>query len=49
MVIESLTYPSPGWMTGTDVIKIAELLGLDPRISPKFLRAGIGWGLPFLF
>jgi len=30
--------------TGADVIKVAEGMGLDDRIGPKFLRAGIGWG-----
>jgi UDPglucose 6-dehydrogenase len=30
--------------TGADVLKVAEGMGLDDRIGPKFLRAGIGWG-----
>jgi UDPglucose 6-dehydrogenase len=30
--------------TGADVLKVAEGMGLDSRIGPKFLRAGIGWG-----
>jgi UDPglucose 6-dehydrogenase len=30
--------------TGADVLKVAEGMGLDNRIGPKFLRAGIGWG-----
>jgi len=29
---------------GADVTKVAEGMGLDDRIGPKFLRAGIGWG-----
>jgi UDPglucose 6-dehydrogenase len=29
---------------GADVIQVAEGMGLDDRIGPKFLRAGIGWG-----
>jgi UDPglucose 6-dehydrogenase len=29
---------------GADVTKVAEGMGLDERIGPKFLRAGIGWG-----
>jgi UDPglucose 6-dehydrogenase len=29
---------------GADVTRVAEGLGLDPRISPAFLRAGIGFG-----
>jgi UDPglucose 6-dehydrogenase len=29
---------------GADVVKVAEGMGLDDRIGPKFLRAGIGWG-----
>lgn len=28
----------------TDVKTIAKALGLDTRINPKFLRAGLGWG-----
>jgi UDPglucose 6-dehydrogenase len=31
-------------MVGTDVTKVAEAIGLDPRIGAKFLRAGAGWG-----
>jgi UDPglucose 6-dehydrogenase len=30
--------------TGADVVKVAEGIGLDNRIGPKFLRAGLGWG-----
>jgi UDPglucose 6-dehydrogenase len=30
--------------TGADVLKVAEGMGLDNRIGPKFLRPGIGWG-----
>jgi len=30
--------------TGADVAKVSHAVGLDPRISPHFLRAGIGWG-----
>jgi UDPglucose 6-dehydrogenase len=29
---------------GADVVKVAEGMGFDERIGPKFLRAGIGWG-----
>ena len=29
---------------GADVVTVAEGMGLDERIGPKFLRAGIGWG-----
>ena len=29
---------------GADVDEIAQGIGLDDRIGPKFLRAGIGWG-----
>lgn len=29
---------------GIDVYEVAKGLGMDSRISPKFLRAGIGWG-----
>jgi UDPglucose 6-dehydrogenase len=29
---------------GADVIEVARGMGLDERIGPKFLRAGIGWG-----
>ncbi len=29
---------------GADVIKVAEGMGLDKRIGPKFLNAGIGYG-----
>jgi UDPglucose 6-dehydrogenase len=31
-------------VTGADVVKVAEGIGLDNRIGPKFLRAGIGYG-----
>ncbi len=30
--------------TGADVIEVARGMGLDDRIGPKFLRAGIGFG-----
>jgi UDPglucose 6-dehydrogenase len=30
--------------TGADVIEVARGMGLDARIGPKFLQAGIGWG-----
>jgi UDPglucose 6-dehydrogenase len=30
--------------TGADVIKVAEAVGLDRRLGPHFLRAGIGYG-----
>lgn len=30
--------------TGADVTKLAEAIGYDDRIGPKFLRAGIGFG-----
>ncbi len=30
--------------TGADVVKVAEGIGLDRRIGPGFLRAGIGYG-----
>jgi UDPglucose 6-dehydrogenase len=30
--------------TGADVVKVAEGIGLDRRIGPSFLRAGIGFG-----
>lgn len=29
---------------GTDVVKIAHAIGLDPRIGAEFLKAGAGWG-----
>ena len=29
---------------GADVATVAEGMGLDDRIGPKFLKAGIGWG-----
>lgn len=29
---------------GADVEVVAEALGMDDRISPRFLRAGLGWG-----
>jgi len=31
-------------IAGVDVVKIAYAMGLDPRISPRFLDAGAGWG-----
>ncbi len=30
--------------TGADVVRVAEGVGLDHRLGPHFLRAGIGWG-----
>jgi UDPglucose 6-dehydrogenase len=30
--------------TGADVTEVARGMGLDERIGPKFLKAGIGWG-----
>jgi UDPglucose 6-dehydrogenase len=30
--------------TGADVVKVADGVGLDHRLGPHFLRAGIGWG-----
>jgi UDPglucose 6-dehydrogenase len=30
--------------TGADVVKVAEGIGLDHRLGPHFLRAGLGWG-----
>jgi UDPglucose 6-dehydrogenase len=30
--------------TGADVVKVAEGVGLDSRLGPHFLRAGIGYG-----
>ena len=30
--------------TGADVVKVAEGVGLDRRLGPHFLRAGVGWG-----
>jgi len=29
---------------GADILKVAEGMGLDSRIGPRFLNAGIGWG-----
>jgi len=29
---------------GADITQVARAVGLDPRIGPHFLRAGIGWG-----
>jgi UDPglucose 6-dehydrogenase len=31
-------------VTGADVVKVAEGVGLDHRLGPHFLRAGIGYG-----
>jgi UDPglucose 6-dehydrogenase len=31
-------------LMGADVVKVAEGVGLDHRLGPHFLRAGIGWG-----
>src|SRR4029079_15783988 len=30
--------------TGADVVRVAEGIGLDRRIGPSFLRAGLGYG-----
>jgi UDPglucose 6-dehydrogenase len=30
--------------TGADVVRVAKGIGLDHRLGPHFLRAGIGWG-----
>ena len=30
--------------TGADVVEVARGMGLDARIGPKFLQAGLGWG-----
>src|ERR1700730_16247565 len=30
--------------TGADVVEVARGMGLDPRIGPRFLHAGIGYG-----
>ncbi|MDQ2983139.1 MAG: UDP-glucose/GDP-mannose dehydrogenase family protein [Actinomycetota bacterium] len=30
--------------TGADVVQVAKGVGLDHRLGPHFLRAGIGWG-----
>jgi UDPglucose 6-dehydrogenase len=29
---------------GTDIVRVAKALGLDQRINPKFLHAGLGYG-----
>ena len=29
---------------GADIVKVAEAMGMDPRIGPSFLNAGIGFG-----
>ncbi len=29
---------------GSDVLTVSEAIGLDPRIGPDFLSAGVGWG-----
>jgi UDPglucose 6-dehydrogenase len=31
-------------LVGADVVKVAEGIGLDHRLGPHFLRAGVGWG-----
>jgi UDPglucose 6-dehydrogenase len=31
-------------LMGADVVQVAEGVGLDHRLGPHFLRAGIGWG-----
>jgi UDPglucose 6-dehydrogenase len=29
---------------GVDVVKVAEIIGLDPRFGKSYLNAGLGWG-----
>ncbi len=29
---------------GADILQVAKGIGLDPRIGPRFLGAGVGWG-----
>ncbi|MFJ2864256.1 UDP-glucose dehydrogenase family protein [Kitasatospora sp. NPDC087314] len=31
-------------VTGADIEKVMGVVGMDPRIGPHFLRAGLGWG-----
>jgi UDPglucose 6-dehydrogenase len=31
-------------LVGADVVEVATAIGLDTRIGPRFLEAGIGWG-----
>jgi UDPglucose 6-dehydrogenase len=31
-------------LVGADVLRVAEGIGLDHRLGPHFLRAGLGWG-----
>ena len=31
-------------LVGADVVRVAEGIGLDQRLGPHFLRAGVGWG-----
>jgi UDPglucose 6-dehydrogenase len=31
-------------MVGADITQVARAIGLDERIGPRFLQAGIGWG-----
>ena len=31
-------------LVGADVVSVAEGIGLDHRLGPHFLRAGVGWG-----
>jgi UDPglucose 6-dehydrogenase len=31
-------------LVGADIVEIARSIGLDPRIGPHFLRAGVGYG-----
>jgi UDPglucose 6-dehydrogenase len=31
-------------LTGADIVKVADGMGLDPRIGRSFLSAGLGWG-----
>lgn len=30
--------------TGADIEEVAKAIGLDPRLGPKFLHAGVGFG-----
>jgi UDPglucose 6-dehydrogenase len=29
---------------GVDIVKVAEIMGLDPRVGKDYLNAGLGWG-----
>lgn len=31
-------------LVGADVVRVAEAVGMDHRLGPHFLKAGIGWG-----